>query len=707
MRSVQPLRRRGLGAVVAAMLGLMAPFVMESQTPAPPPPAILLGTAWYPEQWPESRWDADLALMQQAGVRMVRVGEFAWSRMEPAEGRYDLDWLDRAIRAAARRGIYTVLGTPTPAPPAWLTQKYPETLRMDKDGRLAEHGNRQQFNFANPKYRELARAIAEQMARRFGRDPWVLGWQIDNEYDEESYDPATKAQFQQWLKARYGTLDNLNARWTTAYWSETFFDWSQIPIQTGYGNPGLLLSWKRFVSDTWRSYQKNQLEVLRANSDPKKFITTNMMGWFDGYDHYTVSQDLDLAAWDDYVGQGHLDPARNGAAHDLTRGFKRKNFWVMETQPGSVNWASINNSLNKGEVRAMAWHAVGHGADTVSYWQWRSAMNGQEQYHGTLVGADGTPVPLYAEVQQLGAEFAKAGPALAGTSVHSEVAILHSYDSRWAIEWQRHNGEYNPVAELVSYYKPLRAISQSLDIIPPTAPLSQYKLVVAPGLNVLSDAAARNLIEYVRQGGHLVLGQRSAMKDDDNSLQPARQPGPLAELLGGRVEQYYALVDAVPVEGKFGAGQARLWAELLSANDSKTEVLETYGASNGWLDGQPAAITRQVGKGRITYIGAWLDDAGMANAAKWMTDVSGVKPAFGTVPDGVEVDPRYGDHGTVFILVNFSKAEQTISLPSALEDVLEGGAKQSVTLPVYGVAVLQTPRRAAVHPGTHSLLLGH
>ena len=660
-----------------------------AQAPAPAPPPILLGAAWYPEQWPESRWDADLTLMQQADIHMVRVAEFAWSRLEPSEGQYDLDWLDRAISAAAKHGIYTVVGTPGAAPPAWLTQKYPETLRLQDNGRWAEHGNRTHFNWANPKYREMVAKITEQMAKRFGHNPYVIGWQIDNEYGDESFDPATRAQFEQWLKARYGTLDNLNARWTTSYWSQTYSDWSQIPIEETYGNPGLLLSWKRFVSDTWRSYQKVHLDVLHANCDRRQFITTNMMGWFDGFDHYTVSADLDLASWDDYVGQGHLDPATNGAAHDLTRGFLRKNFWVMETQPGHVNWAGVNNDLDKGEVRAMAWHDVGHGADAVSYWQWRSALNGQEQYHGTLLGADGTPVPVYAEAQQLGREFAKAGPVLAGTSPVSEVAILHSYDSRWAINWQKHNKNFDPVEQIVSYYKPLRAISQSVDIVPPTAPLSHYKLVVAPGLNVLSDEAAKNLIEYVKQGGHLVLGQRAAMKDDDNGLQEQRQPGPLVDLLGGRVEQYYALVDPVPVEGKFGGGTSKLWAELLSTKESDVEVLERYGKSNGWLDGQPAAITRKVGKGRITCIGAWLDDPGMVSAAKWMTAISGVKPAFGLVPDGVEVYPRYGEHTTVYILVNFSKSKQTVALSSQMEDVLEGGTKASVTLPLYGVAVLE------------------
>jgi len=339
-------------------------------------------------------------------------------------------------------------------------------------------------------------------------------------------------------------------------------------------------------------------------------------------------------------------------------------------------------------VRAMAWHDIGHGADTVSYWQWRSALNGQEQYHGTMVGPDGAPDPLYEEVAQIGREFEKASPTLAGTSVKSDVAILHSYDSRWAVEWQKHNKNYDPVDEILSFYGPLRAISQSVDIVPPTASLAQYKLVVAPGLNVLTNEASANLMNYVRNGGHLVLGQRSAMKDVDNGLWPQRQPGPLADLLGGRVEQYYALVDAVPVEGKWGTGEGQLWAELLSTQAPDVEVLMRYGKSNGWLDGQAAAITRRVGKGRITYLGAWLDKKTMAQAANWMTEVSNVKPALGPVPAGVEVYPRYGTDGAVYIFVNFSQMPQTIKLPSAMKDVLGNGAIRSVTLPHYGVAVV-------------------
>ena len=685
--------RKLLSLALAALLlpAITAPAPAQSQTAAQPP--LYLGTAWYPEQWPESRWDADLTLMEQAHVRFVRITEFAWSSMEPTEGHYNFDWIDHAIAAAAKHHIYVVLGTPGATPPAWLTQKYPEVLRIEENGRRDQHGNREQFNWASPKYRELLHGIVEKMAQRYGHNPNVIGWQIDNEYANESYGPDVQKQFQDWCKARYKTLDNLNTRWTTAYWSETYSDWSQIPIQEKYGNPGLLLSWKRFVSDTWRSYQKGQLDIIRANSDHRQFITTNMMGWFDGYDHYTVAQDLDLASWDDYVGRGHLDPYRNGAAHDLTRGFLRKNFWVMETQPGFVNWSPVNTTLDKGEVRAMAWHDVGHGADAVSYWQWRSALNGQEELHGTLVGPDGTPQPLYPEVAQIGAEFAKAGPALAGTSPHSQVAILHSYDSRWAINWQRHNQNFDPVTQIVSYYKPLREVAQSIDIVQPTVPLDGYKLVVAPGLEVLTDAAAKNLIAYVQNGGHLVLGQRAAMKDDDNSLQVNRAPGPLVSLLGGRVEQFYAIddkpEDTVPVTGTWGNTTSKIWAEQLSTSAPDTEVLMRYGKSNGWLDGQPAAITRKVGKGRITYIGAWMDEPTMLNAAKWMAETSGVTAAFGPVPDGVDVYPREGDGKKVFILVNFAKTPQTITLPSAMHDVLGGGDLTTVSLDQYGVAVLQ------------------
>jgi beta-galactosidase len=364
----------------------------------------------------------------------------------------------------------------------------------------------------------------------------------------------------------------------------------------------------------------------------------------------------------------------------------------METQPGFVNWSPDNNSLDKGGVRAMAWHDVGHGADAVSYWQWRSALNGQEEYHGTLVGADGTPVPLYSEVAQLGADFAKASPALAGTTVHSDVAILHSYDAFWAINWQRHNKAFDPMANLITYYGALRAQTHSIDIVSPSVSLAQYKLVVAPALNLLTDQQAQNLIDYVHNGGHLVFTQRSAMKNDDNGLFTERQPGPLAALLGGRVEQYYALDSTIPICGTWGSSPTNVWAELLSTSSPDTQVLMRYGKTSlGWLDDQPAAITRQVGKGRITYIGAALEGPTLDAAAKWMLADANVHPEFGALPPGVDLYIRSDARHEVWILINFGEAPQTVALPSAFENVLAGGNTHSASLNRFDVVILQRP----------------
>ncbi len=660
--------------------------------------AILMGAAWYPEQWPESRWDEDLRLMEAADLKVVRVGEFAWSRMEPSEGRYDFDWLERAIALAGKHHIVTVLGTPTATPPAWLTQKYPETLRVEADGQRMTHGNRAHASASSPRYREFCRRIAEQLAMRFGKNPNVVGWQIDNEYGYAgmSYDDATRRQFQDWLQAKYKTLDSLNTHWTTSYWSQTYDNWAEILIPIGEHNPGLMLDWKHFITYVWTAYQQNQIDAIRKHAEARQFITGNLMGFFDGFDHYTITAPLTFASWDDYVGTGHVDAAYNGLSHDLTRGFKRENFWVMETQPGAVNWSPLNNFLNRGEARAMAWQAVGHGADDVNYWQWRSALNGQEEIHGVLVGPDGSPVPFYDEAAQTAHEFAKVESSFRGTRPLSQVALLYSYDSHWAIQFQKHTEKYDDVALLKSYYRALRQIAQSVDVVSGYAPLDGYKLVAAPDLNVLPKDLADHLLEYVRNGGHLVLGPRSGMKDEFNALLPQRQPGFLVDALGARVEQYYALEKNVPLSGVWGAGEASIWAEQLSnkqlmsgaaAGEGPAEVLLKYGRSNGWLDDQPAVITRVYGKGRITYIGAVLDDKLMASAAAWMTEKSGVTAVFGPVPDGVEVSRRVGGGKQVFVLINYAQENREVALPHTMSLLLDGKDGNVVQLAPYGVAV--------------------
>jgi len=701
--------------LIVILFILLLPLASSSrQAPRLSSDPIRIGAAWYPEQWPESRWNADLSLMERAHFNVVRIGEFAWSTMEPSEDHYNFEWLDHAISLARQHHIAVVLGTPTDAPPAWLTLKYPETLRIDETGHPVEHGNRRQFNYANPLYRHLCARIVGQLGERYGHDPNVIGWQIGNEYTDESFDPATRTQFQQFLLNRYKTLKNLNTRWSTAYWSQTYTDWSQIPLESARGNPGLLLEHKHFVTATWRSFQRNQIDVLRPLISASQFVTTNIGGlaWSDNWDHYAVTVDLDLASWDEYVGQGHLDASKNAMLNDFVRGWRRQNFWVMETQPGSVNWAPINNVLSRGETRALAWQAIGHGADAIIYWQWRSALNGQEQYHGAIVGADGDPNPLYIELQQLGEELMRTGNALANRSPYARIALLHTYDSRWAIDFQPHSREYDQQLVLLRFYKPLEQVAESsgeaVDIIDPSAaPLSQYKLLVAPSLNVISESLAAKLMAYVQEGGHLLLGPRSGMKDEFNALNVPRQPGPLAKSLGALVEQYYAIDKSIALSDSDNehSGTADTWAEQLRITSPGTKAELIYSDPGNWLDRQPAMVARRLGRGSIAYLGTLPDESLLRSILADSAKDAGLS-AKPTIPEGIEVCTRQGlnvDHRVV-IVINHGGKSQELTLTSAYIDLLQqatvrsSATRTTLRIPPQGVAVLVPEVRAKQYP---------
>ena len=345
-----------------------------------------LGSAWYPEHWPEARWAVDLDLMRACRMTVARVAEFAWSRLEPQDGVFALDWLARAIDLAHAKGLAVVIGTPSAAPPAWLTAKHPEILALRNDGRVMGHGHRCHYRAASTIYRTYCERITAALAQRFGRHPAVIGWQTDNEFGGVlSQDAETVAAFRAWLRVRYGTLDRINELWSGAYWSEDYQTWGQIdaPLHVG-PNPGLVLAWHRFQGDLFADFQRVQVRAIRAHADPRQWISHNF--WpRDDIPRGPLAADLDRCGWDAYVGGGPLDVARHGLDADRIRMQSKLPFWIMETQPMAVNWDGVNASQPPGMVRAMAWHLIGHGADAVLYWQWRSAPGGQEQYHGTLI----------------------------------------------------------------------------------------------------------------------------------------------------------------------------------------------------------------------------------------------------------------------------------------------------------------------------------
>jgi beta-galactosidase len=413
------------------------------------------------------------------------------------------------------------------------------------------------------------------------------------------------------------------------------------------------------------------------------------MNWFDGYDHYEMAEDLDMAAWDWYVGMGHHDFQSSGAAHDLVRGYKHRNFWLIETQPGNVNWKPINNSLDKGEARVMAWHAVGHGADAILYWQWRSPLNGQEQYHGTLVDPSGQPRPFYSEAKQLANDFSVVSDLLAGSLLAPEVALLNCYDSRWSIQWQPHHRDFNYLSHFINYYHPLAARNISMDIISADEPLEKYKLVISPALLILDDQRVAQLKSFVENGGHLVLTVRSGMKDRFNALLPLRQPGFLAEMCGVEVEDYYALLDPIPVIGDGWSGSAILWAERLKILDKSTKVLAQYGKSNGWLDNQPAITRHPYGNGVVTFIGVCLDEMNQDRILSQVIQEAGIQPVLST-PVGVEACKRITvENKEIILLINHTQTQQKVKLPWKAEEHLQNQViGREVTLKAYDIAVI-------------------
>jgi beta-galactosidase len=391
---------------------------------------------------------------------------------------------------------------------------------------------------------------------------------------------------------------------------------------------------------------------------------------------------------------GNHDYLSSGVLHDLVRGFKQQNFWLIETQPGSINWKPINTTLNRGETRTMAWHAVAHGADAILYWQWRSAFGGQEQLHGTLVDQSGKPRPFYEEAQQLGRDFETVSPLLAGSEIKASVAMLNDYDSLWSIQWQPHHRDFDYVEHFTQYYRPLAVLNVPVDVISARGladgtKLAGYKLVIAPALVFQDSAMVEALKAFVADGGHLVLTARCGLKDPFNALLPQRQPGGLREIAGVEVEDYYALLEPVPVTADMFNGKSSLWAERLAPiENSNAQILARYGKSNGWLDGQIAISVNEYGKGRVYYVGAYLDEASQQSLVNQILEKAKVGTLV-TAP-GIEVCVRTQPDGEeIFIVINHNSMQCSVQWPwPSFEHLRAVRLDSAFNLPAYSVAVL-------------------
>jgi len=608
-----------------------------------------LGVCYYPEQWPQSQWAEDARRMADLGLTWVRIGEFAWARMEPAPGQYDWEWLDQAIETLGNAGLQVVLGTPTATPPRWMLTKHPDMLALDRHGQPRGFGSRRHYCFSHRPYRAECARIVSAMAERYGSNPHVAAWQTDNEYachdTTLSYSTAATHAFRDWLAQRYQSPQALNRAWGNVFWSMDYasFDEIDLPnLTVTEANPAHVMAFRRFASDEVASFNRAQTEIIRKYSTAP--IAHNYMGQITDFDHFAVGADLDIAAWDAYplgflsdrlpatpehrrrfVRQG--DPDFQAFHHDLYRAVGRGRWWIMEQQPGPVNWAPWNPDPLPGMARLWAWEAFAHGAEAVCYFRWRQAPFAQEQMHAGLLRPDSVPAQAFEETAQVAAELAQMPDV---STARADAALVFDYASAWAWETQPQGRDFSYFRLVFEAYKTLRKLGLNIDILPPdTADLSAYKLVLAPGVATLS---AEFLDALAIHQGIALIGPRSNSKTTEFAIPlplPPNLPG-----MNATVARVESLPPDVPVPLTAG-GNFLHWREKV---ETTAEVVET--TSDGW-----PALIRSAG---LHYLAGWPDEAAFTRMLTSLCHEAGIETD--PLPEGL----RRRDSATHRFVFNYN-----------------------------------------------------
>jgi beta-galactosidase len=589
-----------------------------------------LGVCYYPEHWAEALWAEDARRMRALGISVVRVGEFAWSRLEPREGVYELEWLERAIGVLHAAGLSVVLGTPTATPPRWLLDKMPDMLALDREGRLRQFGSRRHYCFSHDGYARASDRIVAVLAERFGQNSAILGWQTDNEYGchdtVESYSPAARDAFRAWCARRYGAIDRLNRAWGNVFWSMEFssFDQIELPnLTVTEANPSHLLDFQRFSSDQVVAFNRRQVEILRRLS-PGRPIIHNFMGAFTAFDHYDVGRDLDVASWDSYP-LGFLERSNHGDAfkqrymrvgdpdfqafhHDLYRSCGRGSWWVMEQQPGAVNWGKWNPVPAPGAVRLWTHEAFAAGAEVVSYFRWRQAPFAQEQMHEGLLLPNSQPNAACDEVARVASEIASLGPCPGTRRAH--IALVFDYESAWAWSIQPQGQDFSYSDLVFDFYRGLRRAGASIDVVPPDPEaIRDRQLIVVPGLFAPSPAFVAAL-ENCRST--VLLGPRTGSKTEDFQIPPDLPPGRLRALAGVTVSRVESLRPGVTIDVA-DKGAFFRWREIVGRDGAAVEEWRT-------TDGE-TALARNA---NCFYVAGWPDERLMDRMLKSMFERAGL-----------------------------------------------------------------------------------
>ncbi|QHW33310.1 beta-galactosidase [Paenibacillus rhizovicinus] len=668
---------------------------------------MLFGACYYPEHWVKERWETDARMMKEAGFNVVRMAEFAWIKMEPAEGEFDFEWLDEAIALFSAYGIRTILGTPTAGPPKWLLDKHPDIYQRDYQGHVRGFGTRRSYCSNNATYRDYTRAIVTEMAKRYGSHPDVIGWQIDNELGAidtaRCYCDSCKTAFVGWLKRKYATLDRLNEEWGTIFSSQLFTAWEQVhlpaySVHQGH-NPGLVLDFRRFSSDSVRGYQALQIGILREHCPPAQPITTNLMGSFNDLDYYDLSADLDLVSLDIYPIMKKVPEERafrTGINHDAMRGLKGMNYWVLEHQSGTPCTNTFSPTPKPGELRRWTYQSVARGADAIVYFRWRTLTYALEEYWHGILQHHGKPGRKYREVRQVGEELARLAPLLADTTVRSKAAIVKCFHNEWAFEIQPHASGFVYKDHQADYYRYFHDRNIQVDVISPdSAGFDGYDLLIVPNLMMSKEATVRAIHDYVRAGGTVVMDFRAGAKEWNNRMLPEILPGPFAGLLGIEVDDYGIIEPEHPVGLAFAeafgnaglAGQAATWYDVIEPIGASTVVRFT----NDYFAGCPAVTRNEYGAGRAYYIGTELDRSTLNALFDGISAEAGLKPVLPSLPQGVEAVRREGDgRREVIFVINHNECEVSFAIEDGCVDLLTGRTIRGVTsLAANGILALE------------------
>ncbi len=561
------------------------------------------GVCYYPEHWPEDLWADDARRMREIGISVVRVGEFAWSRLEPGRGQFRFEWLERAMDVLHREDLEVVMGTPTATPPKWLIDEHPETLAVDENGQTRGFGSRRHYCFSSPVYRSECQRIVDAVAKHFGQHPAITAWQTDNEYGCHStiasYSDAALLAFRQWCEQHYSSIEHLNRQWGNVFWSMEYGSFDEIPLPCSAVtelNPAHRLAFWRFSSDQVVSFNKLQVDILRQRS-PGRDILHNYMGNFTEFDHHAVGRDLDIATWDNYP-LGFLDrdsdneadkqkwyrtghPDSSALHHDLYRGVGHGRWWVIEQQPGPVNWAPHNPSPLPGMIRLWAWEAMAHGAEVMAWFRWRQAPFAQEQFHAGLLLPNGDEDTAVGEIRQFMAE--QASLLTHGESTVSDrqpevtdVAIVFDYTGDQALRIQPQGINFDIGQWTQQLYTACRRCGVNVDIVPTDAELSDYKLVILANTAIVSTA----LVEQLQKStATIVIGPRCGSKSPNYCIPETLPPGELQALIPIKITRVESLPDfaTFSVQTNDADYTAWRWRELI---DSAIEPAGVF--DDGW-----------------------------------------------------------------------------------------------------------------------------